>query len=187
MAVPEPTGGVLYLVGTPIGNLEDLSPRARRVLGAVDLVACEDTRRSGLLLHGLGLRNRLLSFHEHNRLARQPQLLQALAAGQSIALISDAGLPGVADPGEELVAAARQAGHDVVCVPGPCALTTALVSSGLPSGRFCFEGFCRPAARPAASGCRPSPLSSAPWCCTRPPTGWWLCWRISWPCWATGP
>ena len=75
MAVPEPTGGVLYLVGTPIGNLEDLSPRARRVLGAVDLVACEDTRRSGLLLHGLGLRNRLLSFHEHNRLARQPQLL----------------------------------------------------------------------------------------------------------------
>ena len=80
MAVPEPTGGVLYLVGTPIGNLEDLSPRARRVLGAVDLVACEDTRRSGLLLHGLGLRNRLLSFHEHNRLARQPQLLQALAA-----------------------------------------------------------------------------------------------------------
>jgi hypothetical protein len=79
MAVPEPTGGVLYLVGTPIGNLEDLSPRARRVLGAVDLVACEDTRRSGLLLHGLGLRNRLLSFHEHNRLARQPQLLQALA------------------------------------------------------------------------------------------------------------
>lgn len=148
MAVPEPTGGVLYLVGTPIGNLEDLSPRARRVLGAVDLVACEDTRRSGLLLHGLGLRNRLLSFHEHNRLARQPQLLQALAAGQSIALISDAGLPGVADPGEELVAAARQAGHDVVCVPGPCALTTALVSSGLPSGRFCFEGFLPPRSAP---------------------------------------
>lgn len=148
MAVPEPTGGVLYLVGTPIGNLEDLSPRARRVLGAVDLVACEDTRRSGLLLHGLGLRNRLLSFHEHNRLVRQPQLLQALAAGQSIALISDAGLPGVADPGEELVAAARQAGHDVVCVPGPCALTTALVSSGLPSGRFCFEGFLPPRSAP---------------------------------------
>lgn len=148
MAVPEPTGGVLYLVGTPIGNLEDLSPRARRVLGAVDLVACEDTRRSGLMLHGLGLRNRLLSFHEHNRLARQPQLLQALAAGQSIALISDAGLPGVADPGEELVAAARQAGHDVVCVPGPCALTTALVSSGLPSGRFCFEGFLPPRSAP---------------------------------------
>jgi 16S rRNA (cytidine1402-2'-O)-methyltransferase len=100
------------------------------------------------MLHGLGLRNRLLSFHEHNRLARQPQLLQALAAGQSIALISDAGLPGVADPGEELVAAARQAGHDVVCVPGPCALTTALVSSGLPSGRFCFEGFLPPRSAP---------------------------------------
>jgi 16S rRNA (cytidine1402-2'-O)-methyltransferase len=148
MALPEPTGGVLYLVGTPIGNLEDLSPRARRVLGAVDLVACEDTRRSGLLLHGLGLRNRLVSFHEHNRLARQPQLLGALAAGQSIALISDAGLPGVADPGEELVAAARLAGHGVICVPGPCALTTALVSSGLPSGRFCFEGFLPPRSTP---------------------------------------
>jgi len=148
MAVPEPTGGVLYLVGTPIGNLEDLSPRARRVLGAVDLVACEDTRRSGLLLHGLGLRNRLVSFHEHNRMARQPQLLEALAAGQSIALISDAGLPGVADPGQELVAAARLAGHGVICVPGPCALTTALVSSGLPSGRFCFEGFLPPRSTP---------------------------------------
>jgi len=148
MALPEPTGGVLYLVGTPIGNLEDLSPRARRVLGAVDLVACEDTRRSGLLLHGLGLRNRLVSFHEHNRLARQPQLLGALAAGQSIALISDAGLPGIADPGEELVAAARLAGHGVICVPGPCALTTALVSSGLPSGRFCFEGFLPPRSTP---------------------------------------
>ncbi len=148
MAVLEPTGGVLYLVGTPIGNLEDLSPRAKRVLGAVDLVACEDTRRSGLMLHGLGLRNRLVSFHEHNRMTRQPQLLEALSAGQSVALISDAGLPGVADPGEELVAAARQAGHGVICVPGPCALTTALVSSGLPSGRFCFEGFLPPRSAP---------------------------------------
>jgi 16S rRNA (cytidine1402-2'-O)-methyltransferase len=141
MAVPEPTGGVLYLVGTPIGNLEDLSPRARRVLGAVDLVACEDTRRSGLLLHGLGLRNRLLSFHEHNRLARQPQLLQALAAGQSIALISDAGTPAISDPGFLLVREVLAAGLEVQCLPGPTAFVPALVASGLPNDRFVFEGF----------------------------------------------
>jgi 16S rRNA (cytidine1402-2'-O)-methyltransferase len=135
---------VLYVVGTPIGNQGDLSPRALRVLGAVDRVACEDTRRSGLLLAGLGIRAKFLSYHEHNRLARIPQLLEALDQGESLALISDAGLPGICDPGEELVAAVRAAGRSVVCIPGPCALTTALVSSGLPTGRFCFEGFLPP-------------------------------------------
>jgi len=145
----EPRGGVLYLVGTPIGNLHDLSPRARRVLEMVDLVACEDTRRSGLLLSRLGLRaRRLISFHAHNESARLPQLLAALDAGEAVAVISDAGLPGISDPGEGLVAAARQAGYPVVCIPGPCALTTALVSSGLPSGRFCFEGFLPPRGGP---------------------------------------
>ncbi|MDI9407174.1 MAG: 16S rRNA (cytidine(1402)-2'-O)-methyltransferase [Chitinophagaceae bacterium] len=144
---PEPAAGVLYLVGTPIGNLGDLSPRARQVLAGVDRIACEDTRHSGLLLHQLGLRQRereaarLVSFHQHNQSSRIPELLAALAAGEAVALISDAGLPGISDPGEELVAAARAAGRPVVCVPGPSAVTTALVSSGLPTGRFCFEGF----------------------------------------------
>ena len=147
----EPAAGVLYLVGTPIGNVGDLSPRARQVLAHVDRIACEDTRRSGLLLHNLGLRSReqgprLLSFHEHNQASRIPELLTALEAGEAIAVISDAGLPGISDPGELLVAAARAAGHAVICIPGPCAVTTALVSSGLPTGRFCFEGFLPPKA-----------------------------------------
>jgi len=146
---PEPQSGVLYLVGTPIGNLDDLSPRARRVLAGVDRIACEDTRHSGLLLQRLGIgTRRLTSFHAHNQSGRIPQLLAALIAGESLALISDAGLPGISDPGEELVAAARQAGLEVICIPGPSALTTALVSSGLPTGRFCFEGFL--AAKPSA-------------------------------------
>ncbi|MEB3349190.1 MAG: 16S rRNA (cytidine(1402)-2'-O)-methyltransferase [Cyanobacteriota bacterium] len=154
-ACSEPAAGVLYLVGTPIGHLGDLSPRARQVLAGVARIACEDTRRSGLLLQKLDLPGRpLLSFHAHNQAARIPQLLAALAAGESLALISDAGLPGISDPGEELVAAARAAGHPVVCVPGPCALTTALVSSGLPSGRFCFEGFL-----PAKAGPRRARLA----------------------------
>ena len=137
----EPKGGVLYLVGTPIGHRGDLSPRAQLVLAGVDRIACEDTRHSGLLLHGFGIRKPLISFHEHNQKQRIPELLIMLAAGESLALISDAGLPGISDPGEDLVAAARNAGHQVICIPGPCAATTALVSSGLPSGRFCFEGF----------------------------------------------
>ena len=137
----EPAAGVLYLVGTPIGNTGDLSPRARTVLSGANRIACEDTRRSGLLLHNLGIKNRLISFHEHNQAARIPELLEALEAGEAIAVISDAGLPGISDPGEALVAAARAMGRQVICVPGPCAATTALVSSGLPSGRFCFEGF----------------------------------------------
>jgi 16S rRNA (cytidine1402-2'-O)-methyltransferase len=145
----EPSSGVLYLVGTPIGNLDDLSPRAHRVLAGVDRIACEDTRHSGLLLQRLGIRaRRLTSFHAHNQSGRIPQLLAALVGGEAVALISDAGLPGISDPGEELVAAARQAGLAVVCIPGPSAVTTALVSSGLPTGRFCFEGFL--AAKPAA-------------------------------------
>ena len=145
----EPCGGTLYVVGTPIGNLQDLSPRARRVLEQADRIACEDTRHSGLLLSRLGIRSRrLLSFHAHNEAARTPQLLEALAAGEAVAVISDAGLPGIADPGENLVAAARQHGYPVICIPGPCALTTALVSSGLPSGRFCFEGFLPPRGGP---------------------------------------
>ena len=142
----EPAAGVLYLVGTPIGNTGDLSPRAKTVLAGADRIACEDTRRSGLLLHNLGIKNRLVSFHEHNQATRIPELLEALENGEAIAVISDAGLPGISDPGEELVSAARGQGRTVICVPGPCAATTALVSSGLPCGRFCFEGFLPPKA-----------------------------------------
>ena len=137
----EPAPGVLYVVGTPIGHLGDLSPRARSVLTNVSAIACEDTRHSGHLLNSLGAQSQRISFHQHNTKARLPQLLQLLSEGQSLALISDAGLPGISDPGEQLVAAARAAGHEVICIPGPCAATTALVSSGLPCGRFCFEGF----------------------------------------------
>ena len=137
----EPAPGHLYLVGTPIGHLGDLSPRAQAVLKAVDVIACEDTRHSGQLLSSLQAHGRRLSFHQHNTRTRLPQLLERLGAGQSLAVISDAGLPGISDPGEELAAAARRAGHPVICIPGPCAATTALVSSGLPSARFCFEGF----------------------------------------------
>ena len=137
----EPHGGVLYVVGTPIGNREDFSPRARRILEQVDVIACEDTRHSARLLRDLSGHGRLISFHRHNRRQRQPQLLALMTAGHSLALISDAGLPGISDPGEELVAAARQGGHGVVCIPGPTAFITALVGSGLPCGRFVFEGF----------------------------------------------
>ncbi len=157
----EPAPGVLYLVGTPIGNLGDVSPRARQVLAGVHRIACEDTRRTGLLLQRLELAGApLLSFHAHNQAARLPQLLAALAAGEALALVSDAGLPGISDPGEELVAAARADGHPVVCVPGPCALTTALVSSGLPTGRFCFEGFLPP--RPGPRRARLAELATEP-------------------------
>ena len=145
----EPHGGVLHVVGTPIGNREDLSPRARRVLEQVHVIACEDTRHSARLLQDLSGHGRLVSFHHHNRQRRQPQLLGVLAAGHSLALISDAGLPGISDPGQELVAAVRQAGHGVICIPGPTAFVTALVGSGLPCGQFVFEGFL-----PARQGAR---------------------------------
>nr|AUG32213.1 hypothetical protein PLO_210 [Paulinella longichromatophora] len=137
----EPQSGVLYLVGTPIGNLGDLSPRAHQLLEKVDRIACEDTRHSGQMLSHLGIKARLISFHQRNQETRIPQLLEIMNNGESLALISDAGLPGISDPGEELVSAAMKTGHQVICIPGPCALTTALVSSGLPARRFCFEGF----------------------------------------------
>ena len=137
----EPCPGTLYLVGTPIGNLSDLSPRAKSILKNVSLIACEDTRRSIQLLKRIESKVPLLSYHKHNFKSRQSQLLDILESEGNIALISDAGLPGINDPGEELVHAARLNGFEVICIPGPCAATTALVISGLPSERFCFEGF----------------------------------------------
>ncbi len=137
----EPCPGTLYLVGTPIGNLGDLSPRAKHILKNVSLIACEDTRRSGNLLKKIDSKAPLLSYHKHNFKSRQSRLLDELKNNGSIALISDAGLPGINDPGEELVNAARSNSFEVICIPGPCAAITALVISGLPSERFCFEGF----------------------------------------------
>ncbi len=137
----EPCPRTLYLVGTPIGNLGDLSPRAKSILMNVSLIACEDTRRSGILLKKIESKVPLLSYHKHNFKSRQSKLLKILESNGSIALISDAGLPGINDPGEEIVYAAKSNNFDVICIPGPCAATTALIISGLPSERFCFEGF----------------------------------------------
>ncbi len=132
--------GTLYVVGTPIGNLEDLSPRASRVLGEVSLVAAEDTRVARRLLAHLGVHPRLLSFNEHNWPRRLDSVLGALDEG-NVALVSDAGMPGISDPGRELVAAAAARGIRVESVPGPSAVTTALSVSGLPADAFQFLGF----------------------------------------------
>jgi 16S rRNA (cytidine1402-2'-O)-methyltransferase len=132
--------GTLFVVGTPIGNLEDMTARAARVLGQVQLVAAEDTRVTRRLLAHLGIRVPLVSYHEHNQRARIPRLLEALESGD-VALVSDAGMPAVSDPGSELVSRAAAAGFPVESVPGVSALTTALAASGLPADAFLFLGF----------------------------------------------
>ena len=137
----EPAPSVLYLVGTPIGNLGDLSPRAKSLLKEVSDIACEDTRHSGSLLKSIDTKANIFSFHQHNAKSRIPKFIKLLKEGRSLALISDAGLPGISDPGENLVAEARKEMIDVICIPGPSACLTALVSSGLPCDRFSFEGF----------------------------------------------
>jgi 16S rRNA (cytidine1402-2'-O)-methyltransferase len=138
----EAAAGVLYVVATPIGNLEDITHRAARVLGEVDLVAAEDTRRSGQLLRHLGIEpRRMVSFFEGNEAARSEELIGELRGGARIALVSDAGTPGISDPGQRLVARARELGARVEVLPGPSAAVTALVASGLPADRFLFVGF----------------------------------------------
>jgi 16S rRNA (cytidine1402-2'-O)-methyltransferase len=133
--------GTLYLVGTPIGNLEDITERARRTLAAADLIAAEDTRRTGVMLKRLGIQARLVSFFEGNEADRTPQLLDVLRDGGDVAVVSDAGMPGLSDPGYRLVSACIADGIDVDVVPGPSAAVAALVVSGLPTDRFVFEGF----------------------------------------------
>ncbi|MGI0494817.1 16S rRNA (cytidine(1402)-2'-O)-methyltransferase [Alkalinema pantanalense CENA528] len=133
--------GTLYLVGTPIGNLEDMTFRAIQVLQQVDWIAAEDTRHTGKLLQHFQIKTPQLSYHEHNRTARIPELLDRLQQGKSIALVTDAGMPCVSDPGYELVKACAEAGFPVVPIPGVTAAITALAASGLPSDRFAFEGF----------------------------------------------
>lgn len=133
--------GRLEVIATPIGNLADLSDRARRALAEADVVLAEDTRRTRALLQSIGLSRPLLSMHEHNETQRVPELLERLAAGEQLALVSDAGMPLLSDPGAALVREAARAGFAVSVVPGPSAITAALAVAALPTERFCFEGF----------------------------------------------
>jgi 16S rRNA (cytidine1402-2'-O)-methyltransferase len=133
--------GTLYVVATPIGNLEDLSLRALRVLKEVEVVACEDTRRTRALLSHYDIHKPTVSYYEHNKVVRGPQIVRQLLEGASIALVTDAGTPGVSDPGFRLVREARAAGVSVVPVPGPSAVVTALSAAGVPADRFFFDGF----------------------------------------------
>lgn len=133
--------GTLYVVGTPIGNLEDLTLRALRVLKEVDLIACEDTRHTNTLLAHYSIAKPLVSYHEQNERQRTPQLLRRLADGASVALVSDAGMPALSDPGYVIVHAAAAQGIPIVSIPGPSAITAALAVSGLPTDRFAFFGF----------------------------------------------
>lgn len=145
--------GTLYLVPTPIGNLHDLSDRIRETLSAVDFIAAEDTRVSLRLLNHLGLKKPLVSYYEHNRAESGQRILSRLQDGESCALVTDAGTPAISDPGQDLVALCAQEGVPVCAVPGPCAAITALAVSGLPTGRFTFEGFLSTAPKPqGASG-----------------------------------
>lgn len=133
--------GKLYVVGTPIGNLEDISPRAVRVLGEADFIAAEDTRVTVKLLNHFDIKKEMLSYYEHNKNTKGNLIIERILKGESCALVSDAGMPAISDPGEDLVRAAHNAGITVESVPGPSALVTALAISGMESGRFCFEGF----------------------------------------------
>ena len=137
----EPESKVLYVVGTPIGNMNDLSYRALNILKNVSLIACEDTRQTKKIMYKFEFNNNLFSFNKHNSLNKIPKIINYLNSGKSIALVSDAGMPGISDPGEDLVKIARTNGIKVICIPGACAALTALVSSGLPSSKFTFEGF----------------------------------------------
>lgn len=133
--------GKLYVVGTPIGNLEDLSPRAVRILSEADFIAAEDTRVTLKLLNHFEIKKEMLSYYEHNKNSKGNLIIERILKGESCALVSDAGMPAISDPGEDLVRLAHENGITVESVPGPSALITALAISGMESGRFCFEGF----------------------------------------------
>ncbi len=137
----EPENSVLYVVGTPIGNLNDMSFRAINILKNVSLIACEDTRQTKKLMHKFQITNNLISFNKYNSFKKIPRIIDDLKEGKSIAIVSDAGLPSICDPGENLVKAAKSNGLNIICIPGPCAALTALVSSGFPSSKFTFQGF----------------------------------------------
>ncbi len=137
----EPESGVLYIVGTPIGNLNDLSFRALNILKNVSMIACEDTRQTKKITSKFEFKNNLISFNKYNSFNKIPKIIEDLNSGKSVALVSDAGMPSICDPGEDLIKTARSDGIKIICIPGPCAAITALVSSGLSSSKFIFEGF----------------------------------------------
>ncbi|MEZ5138365.1 MAG: SAM-dependent methyltransferase [Acidimicrobiales bacterium] len=179
---PGAAGGRLVLVGTPIGNLGDLAPRAIEALAGADLVCCEDTRRTGRLLEHAGVRARALRVaNEHTEGAVAAEVAERVARGEVVAVVSDAGMPGISDPGERLVAAVVAAGGIVEVVPGPSSALAALVASGLPTGRFAFEGSCPGRGRDEPSGWRRSPPSAGPPCSSRPRTAS----HAPWPTWST--
>jgi len=137
----EPENGILYVVGTPIGNLNDISQRALNILNNVSIVACEDTRQTKKLMNKFNISNKLISFNKNNSSFKIPKIIKDLKEGNSIAIVSDAGMPGICDPGEDIARSLKNEGIDIICIPGACAAITALVSSGLPSSSFVFEGF----------------------------------------------
>ncbi len=137
----EPESSVLYVVGTPIGNLSDISLRALNIFKNVSLIACEDTRQTRKIMSKFEFKNNLISFNKHNSRKKIPKIISDLNSGKSIALVSDAGMPSICDPGEDLIKEARASGINIICIPGPCAAITAIVSSGMPCSKFIFEGF----------------------------------------------
>ena len=137
----EPENGILYIVGTPIGNLNDISQRALNILQNVSLVACEDTRQTKKIMNKFNISNKLMSFNKHNSLIKIPKIVKDLKEGKSIAIVSDAGMPGICDPGEDIARSVKSEGIDMICVPGACAAITALVSSGLPSSSLYLKAF----------------------------------------------
>ncbi len=154
------SAGILYIVATPIGNIDDISARAIQILGAVDVIAAEDTRHSKQLLNRLGISNKLVAYHDHNDDYVSSKFIDSLTTGQSIALISDAGTPLISDPGYKLVKLARESGVSVIPIPGASAITAALSVAGLATDRFCFEGFLP--AKTAAREQRLTQLSKEP-------------------------
>lgn len=152
----------LYIVPTPIGNLGDITQRALEILQQVDIIAAEDTRHTGRLLSHFGITTRTFALHDHNEQQKADMLIEKLASGQSIALVSDAGTPLISDPGYHLVTRCRQAGVKVVPLPGPCAVITALSASGLPSDRSVLRVSCRRKVKAAATSSRRLPLIHAP-------------------------
>src|ERR1700687_4152820 len=142
--IPNDEAGCLYLVATPIGNLEDITLRALRILKEVDLIACEDTRQTQKLLNHYNIPTRTISYHEHNEISRPPELVQQMEQGASVALVTDAGMPGISDPGFRLISLAIRHQLPVVPIPGASAFLSALVASGLPTDSFLFSGFLPP-------------------------------------------
>ena len=177
--------GTLYLVGTPIGNLGDLSPRAAEILKTVDFIAAEDTRVTLKLLNHFGIKNTLISYHEHNAASRGPELLQRLMGGEDGAMVTDAGMPCISDPGEALVALCHENGIPVATVPGPTAAMTALAASGL--GGFCSRAFCPSKKESGRLPCRLSPACRIPSFFMKRHTACGRRWPHCWRSWATAP